>query len=255
MTEKKGGKTIQSVQRAIDILELFNNQDNELSLAEICKAVELNKSTAYGIIQTLFINEYLDKSPGNGKYLLGKALLSKASLDYTLLTSRLSELGEPYMRECVDEFHFTCSLFAYYRFKLTCLNMLTPSTAYGVVPPFSGKSLAFHSAASGKLVLSCWKNKEIDSYIEHNTLAKYTEKTITEPEDLKKHLKLIREQGFAVEDDEIQVGIYSIAAPIMRKGNLVGTLSLTGSTEAIKKETSDIAVYLSEATKKISEQL
>ncbi len=256
MTPSSSVKSIQSVQRAINILELFNKQDNELSLGDICNATGLKKSTSFGILHTLLINGYLDKNPSNGKYTLGHALLTKSSLDYSLLSSRLSEVSKEHMYTCAAQFDYTCSLFAYYRFKLTCLDVLTPNSAYGVFSTFSGKSLAFHAAASGKLAMAHWDDADVETYVAHNALTPYTDKTITQPEHLRQALQAIYAQGYAVEDDEIQIGIYSVAAPIFNAGGmLVGTLSLTGSTEALKRDTPRIIPALTSATKAISANL
>ena len=95
MKIKSSVRTIQSVQRAIDILNLFDFSRKEVSRSEICDATKLNKGTTYGLISTLLKNGYLDKDQTSGKYTLGGVLLAKASTRESPINVNISALGSP----------------------------------------------------------------------------------------------------------------------------------------------------------------
>ena len=78
-TKNPKPRVIQSVQRALDIIECFDQLNRELSLGEISEKLGLNKSTVHGIIKP-YINEYIDQNISNGKYLLSPKLLGKYQL-------------------------------------------------------------------------------------------------------------------------------------------------------------------------------
>ena len=86
-------KAIDSVQRAIDILDLFDTQTSQLGITEIAGALDLHKSTAAGLVYTLEHNGYLEQDPATRKYCLGFKLVERASTALDQLNVR--ELASP----------------------------------------------------------------------------------------------------------------------------------------------------------------
>ena len=124
---KKNGKNIQSVQRAIDILNCFSTAEPALSLGEISARLELNKATVHGILNTLHNNDYICQN-SSGQYLLGRAVFSKAALAGSSAINKLLD--------CVcAPLQTTCNQFSASGFELTTENnnlqrihMATPTT-------------------------------------------------------------------------------------------------------------------------------
>ena len=99
-TPPRTGKTIQSVQRAIDILNCFDAQTPALSLGEISARLQLNKATVHGLLNTLHNNGYVCQN-SRGEYLLGSALFSKASLAGSTAGSKLRDaIAQPLQALC-----------------------------------------------------------------------------------------------------------------------------------------------------------
>lgn len=93
-------KTIKSLQRAINILDLFDEQAAELGVTEIAEKLGLHKSTAAGLIYTLEYNGYLDQDPDTRKYRLGFNLVERA---FTLLDQLdIREVALPHLQELRD---------------------------------------------------------------------------------------------------------------------------------------------------------
>ena len=86
-------KAIDSVQRAIDILDLFDTQTSQLGITQIAKALNLHKSTAAGLVYTLEHNGYLEQDPATRKYCLGFKLVERASTALDQLNVR--EMASP----------------------------------------------------------------------------------------------------------------------------------------------------------------
>ncbi len=251
-------RTVQSVERALDILDLFSEQQQELTLHQIYTSLNLNKNTAYGLIYTLCQKKYLDKNFVNKKYILGSALLSKVHINYDIHTTSIVKKYMPVLQELVDRFNMTGNLFVYRENTLTGLKMIMPQH-YGFMVNLD-ESMDFHCSASGKLALSYWTKEQIEEYFELNQMKQYTSKTITTIPQLQSELESIRIQGYSVENEEIVMGIYSVAVPICDPNHfLIGTMSLTGPVcsetqrftviEALKEAVDNFSQHSSKSSK------
>ncbi|GIQ61999.1 hypothetical protein PACILC2_05670 [Paenibacillus cisolokensis] len=107
----KHPRLIQSVQRALDIINCFDSLHVQLSLTEISEKLNLNISTVYGLINTLSAYSYIDKNPDNGKYKLGLEFLLKANLVSQSLD--LKEIGHSYLTDLTKKYHETSHLYVY----------------------------------------------------------------------------------------------------------------------------------------------
>ena len=113
-----------------------------------------------------------------------------------------------------------------------------------------------HSCAVGKVLLSYSSDQGLDFLIKEKGLQKRTENTITDPDQLKEHLKSVRRQGYAIDDEENEKGIRCVAAPIRNeKGKTVAAISLSGPAfritkkvvqETLKKEVMETAYQISQ---------
>jgi DNA-binding IclR family transcriptional regulator len=113
-----------------------------------------------------------------------------------------------------------------------------------------------HSSAVGKVLLSHLPEEELDNLIKEKGLPKRTENTITDPVQLKEHLKMVRTQGYAVDDEENERGIRCLAAPIYNEaGKAVAAISISAPAfrvtkkviqETLKKEVMETAFKISQ---------
>ncbi|MNJ48186.1 Pca regulon regulatory protein [compost metagenome] len=112
-----------------------------------------------------------------------------------------------------------------------------------------------HASASGKVFLAHMPELELQSFLQNYKLTKLTENTITDKKKLLNNLQQIREQGYSVEDEEIEAGAYSIAAPVKdAAGQTIGTISIVGSLSRIKENEEQVLAELLAAAGEISRQ-
>lgn len=256
--KEKDSKTrvIQSVQRALDIIECFDELNRELSLNEISEKLGLNKSTVHGIIKTLCINEYLDQNINNGKYLLSPKLLGKYQLVADSLTIRLKEIGSKYLKELSIKYKASSRLFSCKNNNLIFLEMIKPRDSYYTVSSVTGYPIPLNATASGKIVLAHMEKEELEYYLNRESFVKYTDKTLVEKEDLLMEAKKVYENGYSIENEEIEYGIYSVACPIYdHTKKLIGTMSLTGYVGILKDQTDEIIADMTDYSKKITKEL
>jgi IclR family KDG regulon transcriptional repressor len=116
-----------------------------------------------------------------------------------------------------------------------------------------GRRLPAHCTASGKVLLA-FLPPEVVEPILNAPLAAYTEKTITSPERLREELKAVRQRGYALADEEFEVGIWAISAPIRDlDGKVIAAMSIPFPTKRLRRERiPEIAQALLEAANAVS---
>lgn len=235
-------KTIQSVQRALDILNCFDDSNTILSLAQISEKLSLNKSTTHGLVSTLSANGYLfQASPG--KYSLGTELARKGVLAEDVRLSILSQIAEAEFESYRFVLTGTLSLYGFSRNKLIKIISLECSPSHYAIKP-SDKS-DYYATASGKLLLSTYSNAQLNFFVNHTRFEKLTDKTICDSEKIKEELQNIKSSGYAFEDGEAAVGISAIACPVFDKNKeIMASVSLTSFDENISSAKSTIVSTL-----------
>ncbi len=204
-------KLIGAVERALDILELFNERTPELGTTEIADATGLHKSTAAGLIYTLAAKGYLAQNPTNRKYRLGLKVISRARV--VLGSMDLRQIALPYLHHLRDQFDETVNLAILDAGDMVYVERLLCGHALGMRSEV-GKRERAHSTALGKAILAYSEPGDVQTYVTRYGLASTTERTITDWATLEQHLALARRQGYAIDDEENQVGGRCVAAPI-----------------------------------------
>ncbi len=237
------------------ILNCFDMRRPELSLRQICEEVGLNKSTAVGILNTLLKYNYVMKNPQNGLYMLGQALAHKSAMVSNQLGSKLSVAGLKYMRFITEKYGVTSYLFAYENRMLSCVEMLIPSNSTGAVSTVLGRKMAYHAAASGKVVLAHFGEVELERHLRVNPLFPFTPHTMTKPELVYADIRKTRERGYSAEFDEVDEGVSALAVPIHSGEKLAGTFSVSSTTAWILENEEALVSELKNGAQLIANQL
>lgn len=216
-------RLIQSVERAADILELFLHFESELSVKEISEELGLSKSTIHGLIKTLEHRGYLQQNPDNQKYRLGLRLFE--------LGHRISEqldiakIAHPVIKKLVDQLKETVHLVVRQQDELIYVEKEDGPHTLRIYSQV-GKRAPVHCTSVGKAILAFQEEVEIDRILSSVPLESFTPHTLTDPEEIKKQLAEIREKGYSVDDEEIELGLKCIGAPIFNhNGNVIASIS------------------------------
>lgn len=251
---KKQGKIIGSVQRALDILDLYDQKHNELGITEIGRALELPKSTAAGLISTLEINGYLQQNPTTRKYRLGYKLAERTGV--YLAQFDLRQIATPILEELRDECNESVNLgvrdddHIIYIERLHGMNMLGMRSEIG-------KRENIHSTALGKAILSSLPIREVDVFIRSHDLIPVTPHTITQTERFKAELKKTHKRGYAIDNQENELGGRCVAAPIFDyRGSPIAAVSVSVPLQRMpESEISTFGKRVREAADEISRML
>lgn len=228
-------KMIQSVQRALDILNIVAKADSPVSLAEISRTADLHINTARGLVQTLQVNNYLARSPADGCYYLGYEFLTKSDRLYTLRVKQIRETAYGPMQKISNAYHIQTFLQLCFDADVFTVTTAEPTGSFFSYRPKTGAVLPIYASASGKLQLAYMPRKMRDNLLDTILMVPYTENTITDREHLKKVLAEVRRQRFGFENEELEIGVSSLAVPFFDEdGQLAGTLSAVGAAGVIR---------------------
>lgn len=215
---------VQSVDRALTIMEILA-RDGWSGVTAIAKELGINKSTVFRLIATLKRRGLVEQHPETQKYRLGFAVVRlaagvRATVDMTQIArstcERLSkEVGE------------TVNIAVLEGFEVVNIDQVNASSsALGV--DWFGQSSAPHATSTGKVLLAFLPRATVDDYLD-GELAAFTEQTIVDPDRLRVALSEVAEQGWATAQDELEVGLTAVAAPIRTSsGAVVAALCVSG---------------------------
>lgn len=219
-------KRIQSVDRALDILELYLTSSDELSVKEISEAMGLSKSTVHGLIKTLELRGYLTQNPVNMKYKLGMKLFSLGNVVGENLDIR--KIARPVIQRLVDKIKETVHLAVLNGNEIVYTEKVEGPGALRMYSQI-GKRVLVHCTGVGKVILAHQDDDVVESILSRETLTAFTPHTVTDKEELKRQFRVIREQGYALDDEEIELGLRCVAAPIYNhQGKVIASISCAG---------------------------
>ncbi|MFZ5753767.1 MAG: IclR family transcriptional regulator [Bacillota bacterium] len=229
---------INSIDRALDILLLLQQEGREMGITQISSALGIYKSTVYRTLATLEKRGFVHQNPDNGKYWLGLKIYSLGMLVKEKLT--IKNLAYPYAKALSDKFREVVHISvldnsAEIYPKHIIIDKIETQQVLSVTPPV-GSSAPCHSSSVGKCLLAFSPPGYLERFI-GKELPKYTEKTIVGWPQLLAELADIREKGYAIDDEELELGLTCVGAPILgRNGEVIAALSLSGPTSRVKSD-------------------
>ena len=218
-------KLIGSVQRALDILNLFTNEAEELGTTEIARSLNMHKSTTASLIYTLEANGYLTQNLKSRKYRLGFKLAELTSV--MLNHIKVRQVAYPFLQELHQEFNETINLGVLDGASVVYIERLQSTRPFGMRSEIGRRTLA-HSTALGKAMLACLSPTELTAFINLHGLPTMTKNTITDPHCLLEELEKTRQLGYAVDNEENEIGGRCTAGPIFdQTGRVVAAVSIS----------------------------
>ena len=228
MTRKRQPKqssSIQSVERALDILFLLADAITPLTVAQIAERLNVHNSTASRLLSTLAKQNVVIQSRDG--YRLGLGLLR---LTHVVLNEmRIRTVARPHLQRLCQTTGRTIYLATLFEGDELYLDQVEPEDAASSTN-WIGRTIPAHTASGGKVLLAHLSDDEIAAYLERGLVAA-TRNTITSPDELQAQLAGVRERGYAISQDEYLVGFSNVAAPIFdpaRKS--IAVVALSGPT-------------------------
>lgn len=225
-------KNIQSIERAFAILELFQRTGSaEHSVKEISGALGLNKSTTFGLINTLTNLGYLQQNAENQKYALGLKLLSFS--DTVKVQNLIIRAVHPYLEQINRKYGETvhCAVgqndSVIYIDKVEAAGSIYISTQIGTRNDL-------HCTGVGKCILA-FMPPEAQERVLAGNLKIMTPNTISSAEQLRQEIRRVRQAGYATDNEEIAEGLFCVAVPVFSAPETVAcAISVSGMTSRVQ---------------------
>lgn len=226
-------KNVQSLERAFAILELLQNaSEGEMSLKDIANALDLNKSTTFGLINTMVNLGYIQQNDNNQQYMLGLRLLSFS--ESVKQQSILRHVVHPYMEKLNAKYDETVHCAIQFGEKILYIDKVEATNSPIYINTRVGATRNMHCTGVGKCILANMPEEQ-QMTILSKPLQTATFNTITNSKQLKIELEKIRTNGYAFDDEESVVGLFCVAVPVFSaQGTVACAISISGIKPRLK---------------------
>lgn len=234
---------IQSVDRALFLLETIAEAGGEATLTELANRTSLNISTCHHLLATLIQRGFAAKVPGRRLYALGPRIIY---LGHACLQVDLPRRAQPYLEAVNRATGETVHLAALQGDNVVTLAVREAHHAVRVDTGRIGKVEAPHATSVGKAILAWLPEDEIRRIVAGG-MKRYTEKTVTEFPALLKSLRVVRRNGYAIDREEFLPGVICVGAAIRdQAGTVIGAIS--ASTPTMRANDEHVALMRDEIT-------
>ncbi len=220
---------VNSVGKAILVIETIYNAQRSLSLKEISTELGMHKSTIHHLISTLMEFGFLAQEPETRKYNIGLHLIEIGQAYLHQLDLR--SIAHPFLERLAMAAGETVHLLildhndVVYIDKVENLSQPTALRCSSYI----GRRTNAYATAAGKVLLAHLSESTLQEYLTYQKLTPKTEHTITNPQELLKQLQKVKENGFALDLQENEVGLQCVGAPIFnREAKCIAALSISG---------------------------
>ncbi len=237
--------TIQSVDKALSVLDLFIEND-ELGISEISRMTLMGKSTVARLVFSLTKSNFLKKNEATNKYRLGM----KLSYFGTLVNERdeLAKHADAFMAEMSKKYQLSCHLVVLEGTNIRFIHKINSGQIINMKSRIGGTMPAY-CTATGKSIMAHLPTDKKETLVESIHLESWTKNTITNKDALRVELTKIQKQGYSEDNEESELGLCCIAAPVFDfKGHVIAAISLSGQKEAVYKSKKEIIKDLKEAS-------
>lgn len=230
---------VKSVIKGLKILEFIADSPSPPTSVQISKALGINRTTVYHLIQTLESEGYVTKDKQTNAYMLGLKILPLGGS--TLDSNKLRIESLPYLQGLNRKLEERVNLGILYDSEILFLAGIEKPSLPMMYSHF-GKKAPAHCCSIGKIILAHLPEHETEQVIKQKPLTRYTANTITNKAKFKRHLSDIRSRGYAIDNSEYISGEYCIATLIKgEEGRGIGGVSASADDlEKIKRHLDDL---------------
>jgi DNA-binding IclR family transcriptional regulator len=246
--------SVPALQRGLAILERIANSRRGLTFAQLARFFDFPKSSVHTLVLTLEREGYLQRDDATGRYMTGRKLVHIAGMTLDGLVVR--ERAAPLLRTLVADTGMTAHLAVLDRHEVTVVAKVDRPGVHRIAT-WVGKRMDVHCTSLGKCLVAYLPDEQVDRLISDRGLLRHNEHTIVSPERLKQELARTRALGYAVDDEEEELGGRCVGAPVWdRDGRVVAAVSVAGGTDQINADTlATIAAQVMAAALAISKEL
>lgn len=200
---------VQSLARGLDVITAFGPDRPEMTLTEVAKVTGMTRAAARRFLLTLVDLGYV-RSEGRLFRLTPRVL----DLGYSYLSSlSLSEVAGPHLERLAGETHESSSLSVLDGADIVYVARV-PTSRIMTVSINVGTRFPAYATSMGRVLLAALDEEALAAYLDSVRMEQLTERTVHEPDELRRVLDVVRRQGYALVDGELEVGLRALAVPV-----------------------------------------
>ncbi len=226
--------------KGLNLLTLLGNYPDGVALSDLAAEAGLPTSTAYRLLGAMVAHKFVTFDPATRCYQLG---LKVFELGHQVSSVKsLVEIATPAMQRLADVTHELISLAVLEHHEMVILKRIEPKERLHIKAYVEGR-FALHTTSLGKSLLAYMLENEREKVLQNLTLTRMTERTMTDLGALREELRRTRERGYGICDEENDVGIRAVGAPILNaQGRVQAALSV--ATLTFRRSLSDLEQFV-----------
>ncbi len=223
-----------SVSRLFQIIEFMAHSNDWVSLRTMARELHISAASAYRAVDSLKAIGYVRQDPHDSRYQLSLKIAWVSA--QVLENVQLRQIARPFLQHLTSVTNETTHLAVLEGTEFVYIDKVDNTQAMRMRSRV-GQRGQLHSTAAGKSMLAFLPESEVTPILKRLRFQQVTQNTITDPKKFQEHLARVRQIGYAVDDEENEVGIRCIGSPIYdHAGRLSGALSISGWTITMTRE-------------------
>ena len=246
--------SVPAVERAVSMLEMIAKSKGGLTVSQLARSLGFPKSSVHRIVLTFERARILCLDKDSGRYRLGLRLFGLANM--ALNGINLREQAAPILNHLMERIGLTVHMAVFEHDEAVLIEKVQPPGLLKLAT-WVGKRVDLHCTALGKVLLAYRPEWEIDDLVKKHGLLRHNDNTIGSAKKLKENLALVTKLGYAIDDEEEEIGIRCLGVPIFDSQiKVAAAISVSGTADQINPESfGTLAEQLKRAAQAISEQL
>lgn len=226
--------TVPALERGLTILEVVAKSKNGYTFSQLTRQLDFPKSSIHSLLVTFERLGYLQRLESSGRYVAGLNLVRIATVASHGITLR--QKAGPLLCELTQRTGLTAHIAIMENGEALLVAKVEPSGTMPVAT-WVGKRIDYHCTSLGKALIAWRREEEIDELVKERRMLRHNENTIASLTRLKQELMRTRQAGFAVDDEEEEIGMRCIGAPVLGvSGEVEAAVSVSGTVEQIRTE-------------------
>jgi len=229
MTEERPAEFVQSLERGLSVIRAFSRNRPRLTLSDVARETGMTRAAARRFLITL---ESLGYVSSDGR--LFSLRPSVLQLGYAYLSSfSLTEIAQDHLEEFAERMHESCSASVLDRDDVVYVARASTNRIM-TIGLSVGARLPAYCTSMGRVLLASLSDTELKTYLDRVELQARTDRTITDPKELRAEIIRVREQGYCLLDQELEAGVRSIAIPVHDADNrVVAAINVSGQATRV----------------------
>lgn len=229
----------QSLERGLESM-IFLSTRKSVGVTELAEELQINKSTAFRILETLQKFNMVEQNKSTSKYKLGPAILRLSEQIYKNLN--IISIAKPYMIKLAEEVGESVHLCILSNDKAVIIEQIVTNSRL-IVNAKIGNNEPLNSSSVGKCLLAFTNEPMRGIILSRLNYEKFTDKTIIDAEHLIEELSIIKSHGYAIDDGEMSDEIRCIAAPIFNHlGEVIYSIGISGPNGRMTEKKVEIII-------------